>query len=677
MSRNRLGAEKSPYLLQHRDNPVWWYPWGEEAFAAARERNVPVFLSVGYSTCHWCHVMERESFEDEQVAALLNESFVAIKVDREERPDVDAIYMDAVHALGQRGGWPMSVWLTPSGEPFAAGTYFPRPNFLRVLDAVREAWRDRPEAVREQAGAVLGALERSRAQAQTGALSPTLLSRFLRSWQGSIDPQHGGRRGAPKFPPAYDLQLLLRIHRRSGDRSALEMVRLTLDRMAASGMYDHLGGGFHRYSTDERWLVPHFEKMLYDQASLVLAYLEGWQVTGRREYELVVRETIDYVLRDLCHPDGGFYSAEDADSEGEEGLFYVWRPEQVEAVLDGPERDAALAAFDITSGGNFERGATVLSLVEGHAREQRSPELARAMEKLLEHRSQRVRPHLDDKVLTDWNGLMIAAIGRAGRLLDEPRHVEAAARAARFVLDRLRTPEGALLHRWRDGDAGIGGFLDDHAFLVHGLIELHQATFDPAWIDAAVDLQRRQDELFGVSETGDYFATDGRDATVPLRRVEMLDNVVPAGRSVAALNLLRLGDLLVDPTYTERAGRVFAATPRLVDEHPVAFAQLLIAFDYADDRSKEIAVVGQLDEPATRAALEQLASGFHPNRVVAVGDPARDTAVLPLLAGRPRTGDAVTIHVCENRTCQLPTTDAGHAAELAGTHEPLVLEEVR
>ncbi len=691
---NRLGLEKSPYLLQHKDNPVWWQPWGEGAFAQARAAGLPVFLSVGYSTCHWCHVMEHESFEDAEVAQFLNERFVSIKVDREERPDVDAIYMDAVHALNQRGGWPMSAFLTPDGQPFFAGTYFPKAHFLHLLGEISRLWTSDRERVLAAGAEVASVLERAARRGEAGELDAAPLHAFVDDWERQADEVHGGRAGAPKFPPAYDVRLLLRIHRRTGDARALAIATGTLDALARGGICDHLGGGFHRYSTDERWLVPHFEKMLYDQASLAGAFLDGFLVTGRREYELVLRETLEYVLRDLTHADGGFLSAEDADSEGEEGRFYVFTPAELEQALGAGDARLVADAFGVTPGGNFEHGWSVLSLQAGHDRASRSPELAQALRRLLEARGRRVRPHLDDKVLCDWNGLMIASMARAGRALGDAGYVTAATRAAAFVLERLRAGGGGgrasaggggggpsagggggasagdggggLLHRWRDGEAAVPAFLDDHAFMVDALIECWHSTFDERWLRAALDLQRRQDALFFDEARGDYYSTAGDDPTLPLRRIDAWDNVTPAGRSVAALNLSRLADLLLDEDLRGRAARVLASTPREIQRVPAAFPCLLAALERELDRAPEIALVGP---GATTQAAALFARAYLPGAVVAASEAPADWP--PLLAGRAVEGGRTTAYVCERGACLRPTTDMAAALSTASRVAPL------
>ncbi|RMG44914.1 MAG: thioredoxin domain-containing protein [Acidobacteria bacterium] len=674
-NRNHLASEKSPYLLQHKDNPVWWWAWGDEPFEVARRRGVPVFVSIGYSTCHWCHVMERDSFEDEEVARYLNEHFVSIKVDREERPDIDAIYMDAVQAMSGHGGWPMTVFLTPDRQPFFGGTFFPRDRFLHLLERITDLWTNQREQVLEQGRILAAALARHAAAERAGELDEGLLLRFLDSWRSSFDPVYGGRRGRPKFPQAGDLRLLLRIHRRSGDETALKIVTKTLDAMARGGICDQLGGGFHRYSTDERWIVPHFEKMLYDQAALSRLYVEAFQVTGDPEFAAVAREIADYVLRDMTHPDGGFYSAEDADSEGEEGKFYVWTLEELQRLLSEDELDAVRSAYGVTSHGNFERGTNILVLQPGHHRTARPPELESARRKLLAARARRVRPQRDDKILTDWNGLMIGALAEVGRVLGEPRYVEEARRAALFVLARLRTQDGRLLHRWRDGEAAVRGFLEDYAYMIDALIELYESDFDGRWLDEALRLQDLQDRLFFDSERGDYFATDGSDPTVLVRRVEAFDNVRPAGRSVAAMNLLRLSELLLREELARRAAQVFASTPKTIRRVPVAFADLLAALDHAYDRSKEVAIVGSPADTRTQGFLEALHAAYLPNVTVAAGPP--DTKGIPLLAGKEMIGGEPTAYVCEQGVCKLPTTDPQRALELARTFRKLATAGAR
>ena len=653
--RNLLDGETSPYLRQHKDNPVAWRPWGAAAFAEARELGRPVFLSIGYAACHWCHVMARESFEDGDVAALLDAGFVAVKVDREERPDVDAIYMDAVQALGRPGGWPLSVFLDPEGRPFFGGTYYPREAFLELLRQIDEAWRDgraRVGAAAADLAAFLAAEDRRAA----GPLSPAVLADFAAAWLARRDPLFGGRRGAPKFPPAHDARLLLRIWRRTGDVEALETAKGALDGMLRGGVHDQLGGGFHRYSVDERWLVPHFEKMLYDQANLAEAYLDAHLATGDPLYARVARSTLDYVLSDLAAPEGGFACAEDADSPGGEGAFYVFAADELRAALAPDEYEAFAAAYDVTDEGNMD-GANVLALRPGAPfAEQRGP-LGAARRKALALRARRERPARDDKVLADWNGLAVAALARAGRALDEPRYAAAAARAATHLLERLAAPGGGLLHVRRGAGEGVRGALADYAFVVRGLLQLYQSDFDPRWLEEAARLAAKQDELFWSEERGDYFSTDGTDATLIVRRVEPFDGAVPAGRSIAALNLLDLATLLAEPRLRARAERLFASTPADAARAPLAFAALLAAWDEYLHGGISAVVVGDRRDPAALGAARRLAAA---GAVVALGA-GEDAARVPALARREAGGRAPSIHVCRDGVCLPPTTNVAAA----------------
>jgi uncharacterized protein YyaL (SSP411 family) len=641
---NLLAGEKSPYLLQHQFNPVSWRPWGEPAFEAARQRDLPVFLSIGYSTCHWCHVMERESFESDAIAALLNEHFVPIKVDREERPDVDALYMEAVQALTGHGGWPMSVWLTAGGAPFFAGTYFPPDRFALLLQRIAIAWRDHRNELDQQAGALLAALREAQVRPQVGACNSALIEAFCRQWQQRFDRQYGGFHGAPKFPQAADLRLLLRVAAHSDWQPAKEMATTTLDRMARGGIYDQLGGGFARYSVDAQWRVPHFEKMLYDQASLSLAYLEAFQFTAESDFALVTREILDYVLRDMTHRQGGFFSAEDADSEGVEGKFYVFEAAELERLLDDDYPEFA-AAFGVTASGNFEHGANILFLQPECSRRQRTESLRRSMQRVLAYRSQRVRPHLDDKILTDWNGLMISSLARAATVLDEPRYLEAARRAVRFLLEELKQVDGGLWHRWRDAEAGIAGFLDDYAFLIQALLDLHQADLDLSWVEQALRLQSEQDRRFLLEDRSDYRFAAGTDRLVPIARIESHDGVVPAGRSIAALNLLRLGTLTGQRELLDQADRLFASTAASIRTAPAAYAQLLIALDLRLDEIKLVKIADTAGRHESSPPGRRLRTEFLP-RAIVLAD---------------RSLPAGSIQVCQGQTCQPPIDDPERA----------------
>ena len=680
---NRLAREKSPYLLQHAHNPVDWYPWGEEAFARAKAEDKPIFLSIGYSTCHWCHVMERESFENEEIAAFLNEHFVPIKVDREERPDVDQVYMQAVTAITGQGGWPLSAFLTPDGRPFWGGTYFPpddrygRPGFPTVLARLSEMWTARRADLLQSADRLRSHLEeqsrlpRPEAGGELGeALGPGLLARGVEQFAASFDSALGGFGRAPKFPRSHTLSFLLAAHARGGEPEALRMVEVTLDQMARGGIHDHLGGGFHRYSTDARWLVPHFEKMLYDQALLARTYLEAYQVTGEAEYAAVARDIFAYVERDMTAPEGGFYSAEDADSEGEEGKFYVWTPEEVKAVL-GPDEGAFFAGvYDVTSEGNFEGGRSILNLkrrlaaVAAEPRtevEELESRLAADRLKLLAARRKRVRPHLDDKILTDWNGLMIGALALGARVLGEPAYREAAERAADFAWRRLRRADGRLLKRWRAGEAAIPGYLDDYAFLAWGQLELYGATFDPEHLERARTLARDMVRLFRDAEGGGFYFAGTDAESLIVRTQEIYDGAVPSGNAIAALVLLRLGDLTADPELGRQGRETVDAFAAALAASPTAFPQLLLALDFALGPTTEVVLAGDPGSPDLRAMLAGLDRRFLPRTVVAVRPPGaageRMVALAPFLAAHEARDGRATAYVCRNYACSLPTSD--------------------
>jgi hypothetical protein len=575
---NRLIYEKSPYLLQHAYNPVEWWPWCEEAFQKARREDKPIFLSIGYSTCHWCHVMEEESFEDPEVAKLLNEAFICIKVDREERPDIDSIYMAACQLMTGQGGWPLTVLLTPDGKPFFAATYIPKEgHFGRVglkelIPRVRELWRSRRGDLVKEAEKALELLKRVSQLPAGEELGEGALRRAYEQLAQEFDSTYGGFGAAPKFPLPHRLTFLLRYWKRTGEPHALEMVETTLKKMRLGGIYDHVGFGFHRYSTDRGWKLPHFEKMLYDQALLAISHLEAYQATDDGEYARTAREIFDYVLRDLLSPEGGFYSAEDADSEGEEGKFYVWQEEEIRAVLPVEETELAFKLFNVEAYGNFveetsgrRTGRNVLylgkplsewSLELGLSENELGKRLEKIRQKLFEERGRRVRPHRDDKILADWNGLMIVALAKGAQVLAEPSYyAEAAERAAGFILRAMRDPEGGLLHRYREGEAAVAAFLDDYAFLIWGLIELYETTFKPRHLRAALELSETALERFWDEERGGFFFT-AQDAEVLVRRKEIYDGAVPSGNSVMMLNLLRLGRMTGRHELEERAAEI-------------------------------------------------------------------------------------------------------------------------
>ena len=669
---NHLANETSPYLLQHADNPVNWYPWGEEALRKAQTEDKPIFLSIGYSACHWCHVMAHESFEDGRVAAILNEHFVSIKVDREERPDLDRIYMSAVQALTGSGGWPMSVFLTPDGKPFYGGTYFPpaprygMPSFTQVVLSIADAWQNRRQELIESGSNLVTAIERQIAVPEgvkrEGVKRETLESAFQNLRRG-FDEINGGWGGAPKFPQPMVLEFLLVYHHATADPQALRMVTQTLEAMARGGIYDQLGGGFHRYSVDDHWLVPHFEKMLYDNAQLARVYLHAWQVTGAPLFRAIVEEVLDYVLREMTAPTGGFYSTQDADSEGEEGKFFIWTPDEIRGVL-GDQAAPFMEAYGVTGRGNFE-GKSILEFVGSLEKRQA---LADARRRLFEARESRVHPGRDDKVLTSWNGLMLAAFaeaarvlspspnsGRGGRGVRADHYRQVAERNAAFLLSELRTPDGRLYHTWRDGVARVNGYLEDYTHLIEGLLELYQTTFDPRWYTAACELAEAMIEHFGAP--AGFFDTSDDHETLIVRPRELQDNAVPSGNGMAACVLLRLAGLAVEPRYGELARAALGPLQPLLARHPLGFGQWLIALDYALSHPREIAVVGDLRSPDTRALLDVCATGYRPHQVLAVGVPDDGQFTVPLLQERGQVEGRATAYVCVDFTCRPPVTE--------------------
>ena len=688
---NRLLLETSPYLLQHAHNPVNWYPWGDEAFAEAKRLNRPVLVSIGYSTCHWCHVMEDESFDDPELAKLLNGRFVAVKVDREVRPDVDAIYMTAVHAMGQRGGWPLNVWMTPDRRPFYAGTYFPpsdrggRPGLPRVLTALSDQYREDPGRFQRFAASLESAIAEQLEGVgadSTRVPDEAALRRAARQTASRMDREWGGIGSRTKFPGTVPLRFLLRYHRRSGDPEALELAVLTLEKMATGGMNDHVGGGFHRYSVDRRWLVPHFEKMLYDNALLVPVYVEAWQVTGRADFAAVAQQTLDYVLREMTAPEGGFYSATDADSPGpegeaEEGWFFTWTPDEIEAVL-GAERAAAFIAwYGVTLSGNFEgrnilhawRPAPVVAAQLKTTPEALAASLEAARKDLYEARLERPPPLRDDKILAAWNGLMISALARAGLAFDDETYTQAARRAADFVLTRMRAdgPDGRLFRTFLYTRAAGPAFLEDYAFVIAGLLDLYEASPDPRWIREALALQRVLDTHYLDDKAGAYFKTADDAEHLIAREKPSSDGAVPSGNSVAALNLLRLTEFTGDETWAATAAMIFSAFFDPLNQHPAALGELLLALDYHLDAPKEVVLVAPASGDGLEAMLKPLRRAYLPNRILAVvsqgEDLERHAEVVPLVAGKRAQGGRTTAYVCENRVCAFPTSDPQVFAE--------------
>ncbi|MGI9456976.1 MAG: thioredoxin domain-containing protein [Aeoliella sp.] len=672
---HRLADETSPYLLQHKDNPVDWYPWGPEALARARDEEKPIFLSIGYSACHWCHVMEHESFENSAIAAQMNEHFVCVKVDREERPDLDQIYMNAVQLMTGQGGWPMSVFLTPDLEPFYGGTYWPptasrgMPGFDQVILAASEAWGERRDQVLAGARQMTSELRQLTSKGTEDVkvtLDDQLIHAAAHVLERSFDHSYGGFGQAPKFPHPMELQLLLRWWQRAGNDQWLDRVRVSLDRMAAGGLYDHLGGGFARYCVDARWLVPHFEKMLYDNALLSNVYLEAFLVTGDANYRRVVCDTLDYVLRDMTDDAGAFYSTEDADSEGVEGKFYVWTPEEVREVLGEDASVTFCRVYDVTDGGNFE-GKSILNLPKTIAQSAQvlqrdlaelADELATSREKLLAERAKRIRPGLDDKVLVSWNGLMIDAMARAGAALGEPQYIAAARRAADFILKEMKSAGGQLLHTWRDGTAKLDAYLDDYTTLGNSLVSLYEATWEEKYVASAVELMDTVLGKFGEapsSEEGQspgFFYTSDTHEELLTRTKDFTDNATPGGNSMAAMALVRLGKLLGRSDYLAAAHRTLEAAAPLMQQIPMGTGQMLLALDLWIGPTPELVFVGGGAKELAGKAHER----FIPRRVIAAREDASDgiSSLDETFAGRAAEFGEAVLYVCESQSCQAP-----------------------
>ena len=684
---NRLIDETSPYLLQHAHNPVDWYPWGAAALARARDDDRPILLSIGYSACHWCHVMERESFENPDIAALMNEHFVNIKVDREERPDLDAVYMEAVQMLTGSGGWPMTVFLTPECRPYYGGTYFPpedrggMPGFPRLLTAASQAYRANKgeiERVTRQLAEQMGRASQPAFQRGGGftPLTTEVMHNAHSQLATQFDHLNGGFGNAPKFPQPMTPEFLLRYYRHGFNARALEMVELTLHKMAYGGIYDQIGGGFHRYSTDAYWLVPHFEKMLYDNALLSRLYLHAWQITGQPLYRRISEETLDYVLREMTDPAGGFYSAQDADSEGVEGKFFVWTPAELRALL-GADADLIMGYYGVTENGNFE-GANILNVPRppadyaaqhGIAESDLMAAIARAQATLLPVRDERVHPLLDDKVLTGWNGLMLRSFAAAGAAFNRADYLNAARRNAAFLLDEMRDAHGRIRRTWRNGESRLLGYLEDYACLADGLLALHEATLEPRWLQEAVHIADGMIDLFWDDAVGGFYDTGRDHETLVIRPRDVFDNAQPCGSSVAADVLLRLGVIAGNDDYTAKGVGPLRALQPLLGRAPAAAGHWLGALDFYVSLPQEIVIVGPPEQPATAAMLAEIGRRYQPNRVVVgMSDPANPPLLdTPLLQQRGLINGRPAAYVCEHYACQLPVTDAaGLAAQLDG-----------
>lgn len=683
---NRLKDEKSPYLLQHADNPVDWYPWGEEAFKKAIEENKPIFLSIGYSTCHWCHVMEHESFEDPEVAKLMNDVFVSIKVDREERPDIDNVYMTVCQMLSKGGcGWPLTIFITPDKKPFFAATYIPRQSrfgrtgMIELIPNVAEIWETQRDKILRSANKITSALQQSNqtSDSQGQELDISTIKLAYNQLAKRFDSKSGGFGTAPKFPSPHNLLFLLHYWKRSGDEKALDMVEKTLQEMRLGGIYDHIGFGFHRYSTDPEWLVPHFEKMLYDQAMLAMAYIEAYQATGKKEYQKTAREIFTYVLRDMTAPGGGFYSAEDADSEREEGKFYIWTEDEIRKTLEKEKGNLFIDVFNVQKEGNYseeasgkQAGKNILHLRQPLSRissQFKVPEneieesIESARYKLFSLREKRVHPHKDDKILTDWNGLMIAALAKGAKAFNEPKYVDSARRAVDFILNRMRTSDGRLLHRYRDGKAGIQANVDDYAFLIWGLFELYEASFDTNYLKTALDLNNQLVKYFWDEKSGGFYFTPHDGEALLVRQKEIYDGAIPSGNSVAMLNLLRLGRITANSDLEERAAKIEKTFSYQLKRSPSAFTMSMSALDFGLGPSYEVVIAGKSNAKDTEAMLSALRSQFIPNKVVLFRPTEEEspdiTRIAEFTKGQLTINGKATAYVCKNYICDMPTNN--------------------
>ncbi len=686
---NRLIHEKSPYLLQHAYNPVDWYPWGDKAFEKAQEEDKPIFLSIGYSTCHWCHVMEKESFEDPEVAKMMNELVISVKVDREERPDLDHIYMTVCQLITGNGGWPLNIMMTPGKRPYFAATYIPkqtrfgRTGMKDLIPRLAQVWTEQRNKVIDSAEKIIIALKSLESKGSKGELDAPVLGTAYQQLAQCYDEKHGGFGEAPKFPTPHNLLFLLRRWKRTSDPMALEMVEKTLRNMRMGGIYDHVGFGFHRYSTDQTWLVPHFEKMLYDQALLVMAYVEAYQATGKEEYQETAREILIYVLRDMTAPEGGFHSAEDADSEGVEGKFYLWSEKEIRTTLPPEEADLVVKLFNIEGDGNFldeptkrKTGTNILHL------QKTLPEIASdlkmseqvlqtlwasARERLFSFREKRIPPYRDDKILTDWNGLMIAALAKASAAFGVAEYAEAAEKAVSFVFKHLRKPDGRLLHRYRDKEAAISGNLDDHAFLVWGLIELYEATFEARHLEAALDLNEVMLQHFWDEAAGGFFFSPDDGEVLIVRKKEISDGALPSGNAVAMWNMLRLSRFTAKSSLEEQAAKIGRAFAKAIKQFPSAYTQFMVAVDFGVGPCYEVVIIGHLEARDTQKMLRALGRRFNPHTVTlfrpTVGSADIDRLADYLTDHESLDGKA-TAYVCTDFACKAPTTDIGRMLDL-------------
>ncbi len=677
---NRLIDETSPYLRQHAHNPVDWYAWGEEALARAKAEDKPIFLSIGYAACHWCHVQNKESFESEQIANLMNEHFVCIKVDREERPDIDAIYMNAVQMMTGHGGWPMSMFLTPDLKPFYGGTYYPpvdrqgMPGFGRVLLTMADLYRNRRDEVFTSADSITAELQNINRFRESGEMMTTeILNQAFSSLISKFDNAHGGFGRAPKFPPSMTLMFLLRHHKRTHSPEALQMIELTLEKMAGGGMYDHIGGGFARYSTDAHWLVPHFEKMLYDNALLSRIYLYAYQATRKPRYREVAEETLEYILRDMTSDEGGFYSSEDADSEGVEGKFYVWTKDEVIRLMGREEGEIFCRYYDITTEGNFEHGQSILNTPispeefagrENIATDELKRIISSGRKKLFRAREERVRPGLDDKILTAWNGMMLMAFAEAANIMGRDDYREVARRNGEFLLSNLLR-DGRLLRTYKDGRAKLNGYLEDYAYVIEGLLALYEATFELKYFERARELADVMIEQFWDGEEGGFYFTSSDHEELIMRTKDYFDNAIPSGNSSAALSFLKLWSLTQESSYQRCAATILRTMRQAMEKYPSGFGYLLSALDAYLAEGREIAIIGSVDSHEVRAFVEEIYSRYIPNKAVAAAAPEDERAAkaIKLLEGRALVAGKAAVYVCQNYACLLPATTVKEMVE--------------
>ncbi|MBN2731218.1 MAG: thioredoxin domain-containing protein [Balneolaceae bacterium] len=682
INKNSLSEAKSPYLLQHADNPVHWFSWSEEAFEIAKKEDKPIFLSIGYATCHWCHVMAHESFEDETVAELMNKTFINIKVDREERPDIDNTYMHVCQMLTGRGGWPLTIIMTPDKKPFYAATYIPKtgrqgqPGMMELVPRLAHLWDNERDKVNGSAKEITQAFQKSIQPDGSGTLPDDILPKAYNQLKKTFDAVHGGFGSAPKFPTPHTLIFLLRYAHTSGKEEAGKMVEKTLTAMRHGGLFDHLGGGFHRYSTDAHWLLPHFEKMLYDQAMHLMAYTEGFQLLGNPLFEQTVHDIATYLLRDLQHADGPFYSAEDADSEGEEGTFYVWTIDEIREIFSGADTELAIEVFNLQEEGNYadestgrrtgknilHRTKSIVELADDRDIDEAvlKQKLNDIKKQLFDVREKRERPFLDDKILTDWNGLAIAALAKAGRIFDNAEYITQAERALQFIYEHLQNDNGTLLHRYRDGKAAIAGTTDDYAFLIWGLIELYEATFKTEYLQKAIHLQTMFIETHWDEQQGGFFFTSSESEELLGRKKEYFDSALPSGNSVAALNLLRLGRITATPDWEQKVENIMQSTAKTARQAPASFTQLLQAHLWATGNAFEVVIAGNKDEPKTRELLKKLREEYYPHKVLILNSPGDNILgdIAPFTAHQKMQNGKPTAYVCRNYSCEEPTNDA-------------------